>query len=65
MIDELHERKFEIDSSANVLRLQNGYLKETDDQTFIDFNYFKSLEKILNVYHSMQNDQSYETTHSF
>jgi meiotically up-regulated gene 157 (Mug157) protein len=31
MTGALHERKFEIDSSANVLRLQNGYIKETGD----------------------------------
>ena len=54
MIDSLHERKFEIDSSANVLRLQNEYYKKVGDSSIYDFTTLKSIKKIIDVYRIMQ-----------
>jgi len=56
MIAQLHERKFEIDSLANVIRLQNVYYERTHDATVFDFSYFRALGKMIGVFRTMQAD---------
>ncbi|EGR29068.1 meiotically up-regulated protein, putative [Ichthyophthirius multifiliis] len=55
MIPELWERKFEIDSLASVLRLQNEFFEQTQgNDSFMTQDYFRALQLIYDVLKDQQ-----------
>jgi meiotically up-regulated gene 157 (Mug157) protein len=50
----LWERKFEIDSLASVLKLQNEFWEKTGDISFINDSYFDAISTIYDVFAEQQ-----------
>ncbi|HVT80488.1 MAG TPA: glycoside hydrolase family 125 protein [Phycisphaerae bacterium] len=51
----VHERKYELDSLASVLRLAAGFVEATGDTAALDKNFLAAVEKILDT---IQNEQA-------
>ncbi|PIO47237.1 MAG: metal-independent alpha-mannosidase [[Chlorobium] sp. 445] len=68
MRNELHERKWEIDSLCYVIRLAYLYWKATDDASFMDKSWQTAMKIIYDVFREqqrMQNDGSYRFKREF
>ena len=66
MTDDLHERKWELDSPCYVLRLVNGYWQKTGDDALIRSDLFlTALDSVLNVFVEQQKMNGQFTSYKF